>query len=138
MIVTWQRYLARRGVKLQHIVKSYGLNYEGVVAYFGNRGAVPPNRLHPEIVELFGEPSPTVDHVKVEPASDPVPSPPKKKVKKLEVSIKNTKKELLEIAERLQMMSVSSKLTKAKILDELGKSEKIRVLKVQTNKKVKK
>lgn len=123
MIVTWRRYVARRRIALVDLVRSYGLTYEGLVAYFSARGAVPPLRDEPEIVQLFGEQSKTAERTIPDVKSEP-PSSVSEKQRRLEVSIKNTKKQLLDIAAKLGL-STTEKMNKLDILSLLKTSEKI-------------
>ena len=134
MIVTWKRYCSRRRISLNDLVQGHGFDYEKLCAFFRSNGAAPPDRLEPEVVAVFGFPEP--EQIKKDPV--PMPAPvapePKKKVKKIEVSAKNTKAELLELCTKLKI-DASAKLTKAKILDALSISSKISVKSLSAGKR---
>lgn len=137
MIVTWRRYLARRGLYLSDLIRSYGFDYDGLAAYFSARGAVPPKRDEPEIIGLFGKPAPEQP---ASPASDPgtpiITSESQPRAPGLRrvynVSIKNSKKQLLGIAEKLKMPGVSDKMSKSEILAKLESSDKVLVIDIKT------
>lgn len=133
-MITWKRYLARRRLELKQVVSAHGLSYEKLVTYFEARGVVPPSRDDLYVVSIFGKPMP---------ASEPKASPEirqedlekPKKQKKVQVSIKDTKKTMLGLASRLGLDSVNDRMTKANILKELEKSKKVNVVDVKTNSK---
>ena len=137
MMITWNSFLGRRDITLEGIVKAYGFNYEQLCNYFSQRGASYPPRTHPEVLELFGptRESATPAAVNNEPIVE-TPAP-KKKVRMINASIKNTKKELLDICKRLQLDDVNDRLTKANILSALEKTGKVKVLNVKTKKQKK-
>ena len=133
MLVTWRQYFARRKISVQGLVNAYGYDYNAVCAYLEKRGVTSPPRMHPEIVDIFGMPAPEKEDTPAPEASNPPPAPVKKK-RQIEVSIKNTKKELISIAASLDIFEVNDRMTKKVILSSLEKSDKIKVLKVQTRK----
>lgn len=136
MMITWNSFLARRNITLNDVVKAYGLSYEQLCTYFSQRGVSFPARSHPEIEEIFGVDS--ADHHDVAPKEEPASEPkPIKKVRLIDASIKNTKKELLTICSKLQLDGINDKMTKAKILSALQETGKVRVLDVKTAKRKK-
>ena len=136
MMITWNSFLARRNITLNDIVKAYGLSYEQLCTYFAQRGVSFPARSHPEIEEIFGVASVEPHEPAAEEKPNPEPKPPKK-IRLIDASIKNTKKELLAICTKLQLDGVSDKMTKAKILAALQETGKVRVLDVKTAKRKK-
>lgn len=133
-MITWNSFLRRRKIALSDIVNAYGFNYDQLCAYFAQRGVSAPPRSAAEVRSLFGpenQPQP-----KPEPAPKVDPVPPKR-VRLIDASIKNTKKELLGICSKLQLSGVSDKMTKAKILAALQETGKVRVLDVKTTKQKK-
>ena len=136
MIVTWESFCKRRRISLSDLVQGHGMDYDKLCVFFKARGSTFPDRLDPEVVKVLGfpEPSPT--------KKDPVPTPAPvehvvskpKPEKRIEVSIKNTKAELLDVALRLNL-DASDKLTKAKILEALSTSSKVLVKQVSTGRR---
>jgi len=135
MIVTWERYCKRRRISLSDLVQGHGLDYDKLCAFFKARGATIPARTEPAVVAVFGFPE--TKKVKKNPVPK-VPSAPKpvapKVVKRIEVSIKNTKAELLEVASKLKL-DANDKLTKANILEVLSASPKILVKQISTGRR---
>lgn len=136
MMITWNSFLARRNISLNDIVKAYGLSYEQLCTYFSQRGVSSPARSHPEVEEIFGVGPAGLQEPVAEEKPKSEPKPPKK-VRLIDASIKNTKKELLAICAKLQLDGVSDKMTKAKILAALQETGKVRVLDVKTAKRKK-
>lgn len=134
MKITWNSFLARRNISLDDLAKAYGLTYSQLCSYFTQRGASVPPRNHPEVTYIYGEES-TPEAKPSAPPSAPEPVPAPKKQKKLEASIKNTKKELLSLASKLGVQEVNERMTKSKILDFLKGTGKVRVAKVKTGNK---
>jgi len=134
MIVTWERYCKRRRITLGDLVQSHGLDYDKLCAFFRARGATTPDRLDPAVVTIMGYPE--TKKVKKNPSSAvPIePKPKPQRQKQIEVSIKNTKAELLDVASKLKL-ETSDKLTKAKILEVLSSSSKIRVKQISTGRR---
>jgi hypothetical protein len=139
MIVTWERFCKRRGLTLGDLVQGHGLDYDKLCAFFDARGSTFPSRHDPVVVALFGYPEPE------KPTKDPESTPPPHEIvsntsprdsRKLEVSIKNTKAELLAMAVGLRL-DVNNKLTKTKILEVLAGSSKVVVNEVQTSRRKK-
>ena len=138
MIVTWERYCGRRGITLGDLVQAHGLDYDKLCKFFRARNATVPERLDPAVIAVLGfpeskkvkkNPAPTPPPVeKVEPKSEV------RKIKKVEVSIKNTKAELLSVASKLGL-DASDKLTKAKILEVLSTSSSVLIKQVQTGRR---
>lgn len=137
MMITWNSFLGRRDITLEGIVKAYGFNYEQLCNYFSQRGASYPSRTHPEVLELFGPPKESVAPAAANDEPIVEAPAPKKKVRMINASIKNTKKELLDICKRLQLDDVNDRLTKANILSALEKTGKVKVLNVKTKKQKK-
>ena len=137
MIVSWQRYCKRRRLKLREIVQQHGLSYDKLRSFFQSRRVRPPERTDPEILAIFGvpdKPKPKPNPVpKPEPKEAPAPPKPKRP-SKFELSIKDTKARLLEVAQILKL-DVSEKLTKQKILDVLSTSERVSVKKIATGRR---
>lgn len=136
MMITWNSFLGRRNITLSDIVNAYGLSYDQLCAYFAQRGSSFPPRSHPEVEEIYGpaEPEPVVT---VQKQKEAKPQPEPKKVRLIEASIKNTKKELLAISKKLNVEDANDRMTKAKILGLLEKTGKVKVLDVKTTKKKK-
>jgi hypothetical protein len=139
MIVSWQRYCKRRRLKLHDIVQQRGLSYDKLCSFFRNRRVKPPGRTEPEILAIFGPPDKPkpAPHPVPKPAPEPEkkPAPPKpKRPSKFELSIKDTKTRLLEVAQILKL-DANEKLTKQKILDVLSTSERVSIKKVATGRR---
>lgn len=136
MIVSWKRYCNRRRLKLRDIVQQQGLTYEKLCSFFKSRRAIPPERTEPEVLDIFGPPAPPKPkHNPVpKPEKPKKPAPPKPKKPKIELSIKDTKARLLEVA-KIVNLDVSESLTKQKILDVLSTSERVSVKKVVTGRR---
>ena len=134
MIVTWERYCKRRRISLSDLVQGHGLDYDKLCAFFRARGATVPDRSDPAVVAVFGFP----ETKKVK--KNPIPKAPSisevkpKVVKQIEVSIKNTKVELLEVALKLKL-DANDKLTKASILEVLSASPKILIKQISTGRR---
>lgn len=131
-MIAWKSFLLRRGIKLEDIVNAYGLSYEGLCLYFTQRGTSVPPRNNIQIEKLFG-PEESI----APPEQQPTPKPaakPAKKLRLIDVSIKNTKKELLQISAKLGLEDVSDRMTKSKILSALESTGKVKVLSVATTK----
>ena len=136
MIVSWKRYCNRRRLKLHDIVQQQGLTYEKLCAFFKKRSVTPPERTEPEVLGIFGPPAPEKPKPNPVPKPSPlVPQKPKpKKASKFELSIKDTKARLLEVAGILRL-DADDKLTKQKILDVLSTSERVSIKKVVTGRR---
>ena len=139
MIVTWKRFCKRRSLTLGDLVQGHGLDYDKLCAFFDARGSTSPSRRDPEVIALFGHPEP--EKLIKNPEAAPPPNissatPELKNSRKLEVSIKNTKAELLSTALGLKL-DVTDKLTKTKILEILSGSSKVIVSEVQTSRRKK-
>lgn len=133
MIITWTNYLARRKIELGDVVRAYGYDYAQLSSYFLSLGVTVPDRDEPLVVELFG-PAPVPNSPEVSTPAKPVVVQPPKPRKKIDVSMKDTKKSLLKIASSLNL-DANDKMTKSNILDALSVSEKVNVIKVKTTRK---
>ena len=139
MKVSWKRYCSRRRLDLHDIVQQYGLTYEGLCTFFMKRDVTPPERTSPEALLVFG--TPEVSKPKKNPIPRPVedvvtaePKVIKPRSPKFELSIKDTKARLLEVA-GLVGVDASEKLTKQNILDVLSGSDRVTVKKVVTSRR---
>jgi len=133
MIITWTNYLARRKIGLNDIVKAYGYNYAQLSSYFLSLGVTVPDRDEPQVVEVFGPPLVEAT-IEPPPETTPPPAKPQKLRKRVDASMKDTKKSLLKLAVSLNL-AATDKMTKANILDMLTTSEKVNVIKVKTTRK---
>jgi len=136
MIVTWESFCKRRRISLADLVQGHGMDYEKLCTFFKLRGATFPDRLDPSVVKVLGFPESSPmkkDPAPTPPSPEPAVNKPKPE-KRIEVSIKNTKSELLDVASRLKL-DANDKLTKAKILEVLSTSPKILVKQVSTNRR---
>jgi hypothetical protein len=132
MMIAWKSFLLRRGITLEDIVKAHDLNYEGLCSYFAQRGASTPPRDNIQVEKLFGR-----EEVAPPKEATSAPKPvakPAKKPRLIDASIKNTKKELLQISSKLGLKDVSDRMTKSKILSALESTGKVRILSVSTTK----
>jgi len=135
MIITWTNYLARRKIGLDDIVKAYGYDYAQLSSYFLNLGVTVPDRDEPMVIELFGPPPSGAGTTPQSPTNPPPKAvqPPKPR-KKVDASMKDTKKTLLKLASSLNL-DANDKMTKSSILDVLSSSEKVNIIKIKTARK---
>jgi hypothetical protein len=133
MIITWTKYLARRKIALEDVTKAYGYNYAQLSSYFLKLGVTPPDRDEPQVIEIFGPPvkAPVPATKKLFHAPVTQARPPRKKV---EVSMKDTKKALLDLALSLSL-DVTEKMTKSNILNILSATGKVNVTQVKVARK---
>jgi len=138
MIVTWERFCKRRKITLGDLVQAHGLDYDGICSFFKARNATFPDRMDSAVVAVLGFPESKKPKLNPAPTPPPKPKPkkpvPPKKQMRVEVSIKNTKAELLDVASKLGL-DANDKLTKAKILEVLSSSSNILVKQVSTGRR---